>query len=866
MNFSSFKTPANEPFRLFLGMIREEYGRAILTAMRSVSSWFRCNFDLRFDYARRVVAGLLFLFLAGLACGQQNPVGAQVTVTVVDENGQAVEGAQVTIAEPGIAPAQLWTDYAGSCIYAPRQREPFQVQVEKAGFYKGDAGGIDPNQHSVRVVLAHEQIVREQVNVTASTPGIDTQQVADQSTMNTAEIVNIPYETSRDIRNLLPFNPGVVQDATEQVHVAGAETWETLDTMDGFDIRSPVGGTLSLRVSADAVRSIDAETTRYPVEFGRATGGVIALYTGMGDNKFRFNATNFIPSFRSTNGIRFDQFVPRFTFSGPLKRDRAWWYDGAEVEWDNIYISELPANANTDELVRGSNLTKVQANVTPANIATAGLLYNNYHSPYDGISSLVPQQSTVKRNTIAWMPTVRDQQSFGKGALLDLGVGFVSIRDGYEPRGSAPYEYTPEQTEGSYFENLSGRSQRLEGTAALYLPPRQWLGRHDVKAGLDLDHIAYDQRQTRTPVSYLRENGTLERQSVFAAAPAFTMHNGEIGAYVQDRWQPAKGWLVELGLRFDWDEIVRRPLVAPRLAAVYAPGDRDRTKISAGIGLYYEHTQLEYLAQTHAGIRSDTYYAADGVTPTGPTEETEFTANDGLLHEPRALNWSVGVERKMPWAIYAGANYLEKRTSDVFTFANQSGAAAIAGNYLLTNGREDHYSSEEFDARRLFANGYTVYVSYTHSSAHTNAALDYLPTPSPLGPQQNGPLAWDVPNRVISWGWLPVPFARLRKHWDFVYLLDEHTGFPYTAVNAAQQVVGAAGGQRFPTFVNFSPGLEWKFHFRGQYWGLRGVMENATDSGNPAEVNNVVDSPEFGTFSELQGRAFTARIRLIGAK
>jgi hypothetical protein len=361
-------------------------------------------------------------------------------------------------------------------------------------------------------------------------------------------------------------------------------------------------------------------------------------------------------------------------------------------------------------------------------------------------------------------------------------------------------------------------------------------------------------------------DGTLERQSVFTAAPAFTMHNGEIGAYVQDRWQPAKGWLLEPGLRFDWDEIVRRPLAAPRLAAVFAPGDKDATKISAGIGLYYEHTQLEYLAQTHAGVRYDTYYEADGMTPTGPAEETEFTAEDGSLHAPRALNWSVGVERKLPWAIYAGANFLEKRTTDVFTFANQSGAAALAGNYLLTNGREDHCSSEEFDARKDFKNGYTLYVSYTHSSARTNAALDYLPTPSPLGMQQSGPLPWDVPNRVISWGWLPIPIAKLRKRWDFVYLLDEHAGFPYTAVNAAQQVIGAAGGQRFPEFVNFTPGLEWKFHFRGQYWGLRGVMENATDSGNPAVVNNVVDSPEYGTFSETQGRAFTARIRLIGTK
>ena len=52
----------------------------------------------------------------------------------------------------------------------------------------------------------------------------------------------------------------------------------------------------------------------------------------------------------------------------------------------------------------------------------------------------------------------------------------VRIRDGYEPHGNTPYEITPEMSEGSYFENLTGRSQRLEGNAALYLPPRHGLG------------------------------------------------------------------------------------------------------------------------------------------------------------------------------------------------------------------------------------------------------------------------------------------------------------------------------------------------------------------------------------------------------
>jgi hypothetical protein len=494
------------------------------------------------------------------------------------------------------------------------------------------------------------------------------------------------------------------------------------------------------------------------------------------------------------------------------------------------------------------------------------LLFNDYHSPYDGISALTSQQSTTNRNIIAWLPYVRNQWSFGGGALLDVGVGVMRFRDGYEPHGDAPYEITPELAQGSYFENLTGRSQRVEGTATLYLPAGHWEGRHDVKAGLDLDHIGYNQDQVRTPVSYLRENRTLDRQSVFAPAAPFTLHNGEVSGYVEDGWQMKKDLLLEPGVRFDWDEIIRRPLVSPRIAAVYAPEAGDSpTKISAGVGLYYEHTQLAYLAQPFAGVRYDTYYEPDGVTPAGPAEETNFTAQDGLLHEPRALNWSVSVERKLPWQLLAGANFLEKRTTDVFTFVNQSGATAFSGDYLLTNERRDHYDSFEVHARRQFASEYAVFVSYTHSSARTNAALDYLPTPSPLGPQQSGPLPWDTPNRILSWGWLPVPIAKLHRRWDFVYLIDRHTGFPYTSMNAAQQVVGAAGSRRFPEYVNFSPGLEWKFHFHGAYYGLRGVMENATGSANPAVVNNVVDSPEYGTFSEPQGRAFTARIRLIGS-
>ncbi len=812
------------------------------------------------------------LLLSGAALVSAQAAGrAAVSLAVVDENGQPVSGAEITLEEPGSAPRQCWTDYAGHCQFAAAPGTPYALRAQKAGYYQTTEKAIDPGLHSVHVELVHEQIVSEKVNVTASTPGLDTQQVSDTVTMNTPEIVNIPYQTSRDIRYLLPYFPGIVQDSTEQVHVAGAETWETEDLLDGFDIRSPVNGVLSMRVSADAVRSIDAETTRYPVEFGRGTGGVVAFYTGMGDNKFRFNGTNFIPSFRDLNGIRFDKFVPRFTFSGPIKRDKAWFYDGLELEYDNIYIPELPANANTDQLARGSNLIKVQANLSPANILTGGLLFNDYHSPYDGISSLTPQQSTTNRNTIAWLPYLREQWTLRGGALLDAGVAVATFRDGYEPHGSAPFQFTPELSKGSYFENLTGRSQRVEGTAALYLPARHWMGVHDVKMGLDVDRVAYDQRVARTSVSYLREDGTLSRQSLFPQTAPFTLHNVEPGAYVQDRWQRKSGrlagLLLEPGLRLDWDEIIRRPLLQPRVAAVYAPpGSKGATKISAGIGLYGEHTQLEYLTRALAGMRQDVFYAPDGVTPTGPAQTTNFSYDASTLRVPRAVNWSVGLQQKLPGGILAGFNVMGKQTSRMFTYVNQSGAAALAGRYALTNGRKDTYHSVEVDAKRVFAGGSTLFASYTRSSARTNAALEFKPTPSILGPQQSGPLPWDAPNRLVSWGWLPAPLPRIRKSWELVYDLSMQSGYPYTAMNANHEIVGAPGAQRFPTFIDFSPGLEWRFHFRGAYFGLRGVMENALDRNNPAVVDSVVESPEFGHFSEFQGRAFTARIRLIGQR
>lgn len=790
-----------------------------------------------------------------------------VTFTVVDENGVAVEGAQLTLQEAGEPPAHLITDYAGHALWTPKTEGTYSLVAQRPNFYQTSRTGLDTDAASVTVTLTHEQWLQQQVNVTASTPGIDPQQISDKFELDTPEVVNIPYPTDIDVRGLLPFIPGIVADGSGQVHVAGGETYMTLDTLDGFDIRSPIFGTLDLRVPTDAVRSLDTETTRYPVQYGRATGGVIAYSTAMGDNKFRYNATDFIPSVRDQNGLRFDTFEPRITVSGPIVRSRAWYFNSFETEYNDIYIPGLPDNADTDHVIRGSNLLKFQNNLGRANSLTTALLFNDYHSPYEGLSILTPQGSTDNHDIIAWLPYASDQQSFKNGIVLDTGFADMRYREGWEPHGDTPYALNPENSTGSDFESQTTRSQRLEAYANAWLPSKHWLGSHQVTAGIDADHIGYNFDEQLAPVNYENEARTLVRRSTFPAFTPATRHNVELGTWVEDRWTPRAGLLIEPGLRFDWDEIIRRPLLSPRISMNFSPpGQASTTKFSAGIGEYYEHTQLEYLTRALAGVRYDTDYAADGTTPLGPPQETVFTVDQGSLREAHALNWSVGVEHKLPFQIYAGANFMDKRVTGEFVYANQDGTGAQPGDYLLTNGRQDHYHSIEVQARRSFKGDYTLFAAYTHSSATTNDALDYVPTIPILGQQQSGPLSWDSPNRLLSWGWLPAwaPwFPSVHKNWDFVYTLTWSTGYPWDSFNDAEVLAGPPGSHRFPDYFSLAPGLEWRFHIRGKYFGLRGMIDNVTDASDPAFVNPNVSSPQYGTFSDPIGRAFTARIRLI---
>jgi hypothetical protein len=840
---------------------------------------------------RVLVFMMLALFVTAAAQSVPPP-----TVLVTDENGVAVPSARVFLQSSTLPAVRCQTDFNGRCLFPSLPEGAYELRVEKEGFYAAAEPSVQMNPGAtLEVTISHLQEVREVVNVKESPLAIDPAQVEAQEAISGLDVIDIVYPSTTDYRNVLNFIPGVVNDQSGQPHVAGAQTYQTVTLLDGFNVTQPANGQLLMRVSTDAFRSIQVEPAREPAEDGKGSGGVLSLNTGIGDDHFRFLGTDFIPSLQNKHGWRFDQFLPRFTFSGPLSKGRMWFYNALDGEYDNTVYTALPVGQDNDHILRVGDLFKVQTNVTKRDILSTSFLVNYLHDQFAFLSPFSPQLANPKDVESAYVASGKDQHYFVGGELLETGFAFDEYDSQLTPYGDNPYFVNPGTAAtlgtagGSYYLADETHARRWQVISNLFLPSHQWHGGHDLKVGIDLDRIAYDAQFVRQPISYLNAADQLTsadecltavqnnqfpcaRYSTFGAAPLHRQDNSEISAYAEDRWSLTNRLLVEPGVRLDWDGIVRHAEFAPRLAGTYVLDNAGNTKLSAGIGLVYDATPIFLIARPYAGMRQDTFYtvnplcmtATGCVTTTGPVM-TSFSADSGALAVPRFLNWSVGLEKKLPAAIYMKADFVEKRGTRGFVY--DARGSGTGGDFILQNTRDDRYTALQITLRHNFRENFSVMGAYTRSSARSNQALDFNVDNPVLSAQQPGPYGWDAPNRFLSWGYVPFFSLPVFHKFELAYSMEARTGFPFSLVTDQQQLIGKPGSERFPDYFSLNLQLEKRFHLLGYYLALRGGFDNITGRCDPFVVNSVIDLTHPNpTFSACLGRAFTSRIRLLGRK
>ena len=812
---------------------------------------------------RRFVAVLLLCSL--LFCGGQRtlamslwqtPIPAgQLQVTVTDQNGQPLALAVVIVQQNDKTVAQERTTPSGNA--ALRQLAPgtYKLFIEKQGFYTTAVAKLEivsGQEVPLEVRLQPVREYREEIEVTAQPSPIDPEESSSSQSVTAADISNIPYSSTRDYRNVLPYIPGVIADSGGQIHVAGASTQEIQDYLDGFEVSQPVSGALSVRLNPDSLRKVDVRSSRYSAEFGKGSGGLLDLQVQDGDNRFRMNATDFVPTLQDVKGIQINNWTPRAYISGPLVRDKIWFDLSHEGETDYNVVKELPDGADTNRLWRVADLGRLRMNLASGNVLTANVLMNVLDSRDSGISPFDPVSVSTNNHSYLYLLGLKDQITVARDTLLEVGVALHRSQNSSLPEGDLPYVLGTEGRTGNYYMTNRNYSTRTQGFTNLFLRPWKLAGTHQFTVGGRADQVNYHASISRGPLEFLDANSSLLREITFSPAPAFGLSTTESSAFVQDRWIPVQRVLIEPGARWDHDGFLGRDFISPRIAGTVLADPKSETKISAGIGIYYDRTNLSMVSNAPQGVRTNAFFS-----PIAQTFSDTFTVDPRLLTLPRYTNWSVAIDRRLPGNFYARAEYLSRHGDHGWAYEGQSGS----GFTLLSNG-QNRYDAAQFTLRKDLKRGYPMLIAYTRSRATSTRTVDFSIDSFLEGNQASGALPWDSPNQMTAWGTYPL-FWKFKK-FDFAWSMIWHSGFPFVTVDQLGQILSGPGEFRLPDFFTMDPAVERKFSYRGYRWAARIGIDNVTGRLNPLFVDNNVNSPTFLTFFGSGHRTVNGRIRLLG--
>ncbi|HUN63077.1 MAG TPA: carboxypeptidase regulatory-like domain-containing protein [Candidatus Sulfotelmatobacter sp.] len=828
-------------------------------------------------------AGTLAAFLL-LTCGAtsskaqtsaksptQTTTQATATLTlhgrVLDENGLPVIGAQVKLETAGGLPVYTLTGDSGYFTVANLAAGEFTVRIEKPGYFvlQNQKVQLAPDSTEFGFTLNHVEEVHEKVDVTAPTEQIDTRSTQSTATLSNTEIIDIPVASSHDLLQSLVAMPQVLRDNSLQLHIAGANSTEVQYLLDGVEVGDPASNGLTSRMIVDAVRSAEIQTGRFGAEYAHPGGAVLSYDTREGDDRWRFNATDFIPGVNLQQGsLYLGDYYPRVTFSGPILANQVWFAQSFDLLHTLSVVYGLPKGApDTSTEWGGDSWSRLLWKISTNNSLHAAFLANVTQEQDAGLTALMPQSTTTTVDNRELFGFVKEQGYFEK-AVTELGFAIEDSLNNAVPQGTQPYILLVNGAEGNYFQKQQQDARRYQIFGDAVRTPMKWLGAHTISVGGNFSSVELTQESTRGEIQALSAAQTLSRLSTFVGDPNFHITNTLAGGFAQDSWAPDGHFVIQAGVRADWDRLFQAALVQPRLAANYLPFKNNRAKFSIGWGTYDIPLNLALIGQAYDQQEVDTLYDPTGKIPiAGPATSAFILPAKGLtsLQQPYFDIWSAGWEQRFGQTTLVSVELLARDQHHGLVYQTLS-PGQIGSDFALQSTREDKYRGATVSARHTFKNQIMLFGAYTRSKADSNEVLQPVLGSLYFAPQQPGPLSWDAPNRLLSWGTIPTPI------WGIMvsYLFDYHTGFPYSAINQEQFLIGAPNSYRFPDYASLTLGFEKKFTFKKRIFAARLSVINILDRQNPDVVVNNVDAPNFGMFTGGQGRAVTARLRFLGRK
>ena len=213
-----------------------------------------------------------------------------------------------------------------------------------------------------------------------------------------------------------------------------------------------------------------------------------------------------------------------------------------------------------------------------------------------------------------------------------------------------------------------------------------------MKAGFELLGARYEGSSESGTIEIRRLDGTLARRVSFTGPTTQRVDSTDLAAFVQDRWRPSGRVLVEAGVRIDRDGAFDQTNVTPRGGVAFVFGPKGSMTLTGGAGLYYERSPSYALAFQQYETRDVATFAADGLSPVGPTLRF-IHHRSTTLDTPRSRGWNVTfthqATRKLAWR----AGHLRRTGSHllVVDVGEHAGAPALV---LSSNGRSRYVETE----------------------------------------------------------------------------------------------------------------------------------------------------------------------------
>jgi len=725
-----------------------------------------------------------------------------------------------------------------------------------------------------------EVVLREQVEVREKAPSPVEQTTVPPAQISSTVLRALPLLEEK-FQAALPLVPGVIRTPDGKINIKGVPEGQGLLPVDSAELVDPVTGSFSIDIPVDAVESLRVYKSAYRAEYGRFSGGLTSVETKPPSDQFRFEVNDFLPTVRVKSGaivgIADDQ--PRVYLTGPVLAKKLDFSEALAYDLVKQPVRGLAWPHNETKTEGFNSFTSFQYILSPRQLLTTHVDFFPLRQQFVNINSLLPQSASSDYGQKGFAAGTTYRTLFPSGGILTTLVQFMRFDSNSHGQGPEDMRVAPSGFGGNYFNVWQRQSSQAEILETYDWAPKEWKGQHDFKAGVNFLRRSFTGTSLSHPALLLREDGSLAERIDFLNPGLLKVTDNEVALFFEDHWTFSPRLAADAGLHFSTQNVGEPAAIAPRFGLVYSPGQKGKTIFLAGTGVFYERVPLLAGDFTANPTRAVTLFDPQGDAEGPPLvyrnayikvdeEGRRFIPSKNRLDStPYNVTWNVEADHELFPHLLLRLSCLSSRTLNQF-IVNPLTPAGGEATLLLSNTGGSRYHEFESTVRLRPSEKFDLNFSYVTSHARGDLnvlSTIYVPFEEPvIRPNLFGTLPSNVPNRFVSWGRAELP-------WEVTIspVLDIHSGFPYSAVDARQNYVGAPNGLRLPAFASLDLRLSKDFRLPVVPWlnnhklRMGFAVFNVTDHANPRDVYNNVTSPLFGNFLGFQHRFYDASFDVV---